>query len=101
MIDVTIDSVDKNPTTAPSPNEVVYPDSDGKPIGETGIHVKTILHLHGALTGEKLLSIGDAVIKAYQEHERAEQEAQRADAAEAEIARLRAQLDALQKSDHA
>jgi hypothetical protein len=28
---------------------VVYPDSDGKPMGETGIHVKTILHLYGAL----------------------------------------------------
>jgi Uma2 family endonuclease len=48
---MTIDSVDKNPTTAPSPSEIVYPDSDGKPMGETGIHVKTILHLYGALTG--------------------------------------------------
>jgi Uma2 family endonuclease len=37
-------------TTAPdSPGVVVYPDSDGKPMGETGIHVKTILHLYGAL----------------------------------------------------
>jgi Uma2 family endonuclease len=48
---VTIDSVDKDPTTTLPPSEVVYPDSDGKPMGETGIHVKTILHLYGALIG--------------------------------------------------
>ena len=29
--------------------EIIYPDSDGKPMGETGIHVRTILHLYGAL----------------------------------------------------
>lgn len=29
--------------------EVVYPDSDGEPMAETGIHVRTILHLYGAL----------------------------------------------------
>jgi len=29
--------------------EVIYPDSDGEPIAETGIHVHTILHLYGAL----------------------------------------------------
>lgn len=32
-----------------SPPEVVYPDSDGKPMGETGIHVHTILNTYGAL----------------------------------------------------
>lgn len=29
--------------------EPIYPDSDGAPMGETGIHVHTILHLYGAL----------------------------------------------------
>lgn len=29
--------------------EVIYPDSDGEPMAETGIHVHTILHLYGAL----------------------------------------------------
>ena len=32
---------------APDP---MYPDSDGKPMGETGFHVRAILHLYGALT---------------------------------------------------
>ena len=29
---------------------ITYPDSDGKPMGETGFHVRAILHLYGALT---------------------------------------------------
>jgi Uma2 family endonuclease len=29
--------------------EVVYPDSDGEPMGETGFHVHATLHLYGAL----------------------------------------------------
>jgi Uma2 family endonuclease len=41
--------VEENTTTPSSPTVVVYPDSDGKPMGETGIHVKTIFHLYGAL----------------------------------------------------
>jgi hypothetical protein len=35
--------------TAPPRNDVVYPESDGQPIGETGFHVKATILLHDAL----------------------------------------------------
>ncbi len=35
--------------TRTPPAEVVYPDSDGQPMAETGIHVLAILYLIGAL----------------------------------------------------
>lgn len=37
------------PVVAEPQNEITYPESDGKPMGETGIHVRTTLHLYGAL----------------------------------------------------
>lgn len=37
------------PVVAEAQNEIIYPESDGKPMGETGIHVRTTLHLYGAL----------------------------------------------------
>ncbi|GAK56073.1 hypothetical protein U27_03035 [Candidatus Vecturithrix granuli] len=33
----------------PETSEIIYPDSDGEPMGETGIHVQAIMYLYSAL----------------------------------------------------
>lgn len=77
---------------------VIYPDSDGKPIGETGIHVRASFHLYSALRWlfrRRLhtdVYVAASMFLYYQEGK------PRANAAEAEIARLRAQLAAIQKN---
>jgi hypothetical protein len=38
-----------SPAATAGPPEVVYPDSEGKPMGETGFHVKAIFELYQAL----------------------------------------------------
>ena len=37
------------PTAVVADAEVVYPESDGQPMGETGFHVRAIMHLYNAL----------------------------------------------------
>jgi len=48
-----VDYSDKEYSQAPRvgrrDSEVVYPDSDGEPMGETGFHVRATMHLYGAL----------------------------------------------------
>src|SRR5262249_17025656 len=40
----------RNRTAAPAQTEIEYPDSDGKPLGETGVHVSVIFTLLELLT---------------------------------------------------
>lgn len=43
--------------------EIEYPTSDGKPMGETGLHVRVILYLYQALT-ERFAGVPDVLVSA-------------------------------------